>query len=105
LKIEGVQVVSPQTGRLTNTVSFLVKGTDSLALLANLDMEGICASSGAACTAGSLQPSHVIRALGVELSLANSLVRFSLGRETTESEIGRVETVLPGVILRAQGIQ
>ena len=44
-------------------------------------------------------------ALGVELSLANSLVRFSLGRETTESEIGRVETLLPGVIRRAQGIQ
>src|SRR5262249_3731593 len=56
--------------RLCNTVSFVTKGADSIALLANLDLEGICASSGSACAAGSLAPSHVIRALGVESSLA-----------------------------------
>jgi cysteine desulfurase len=105
LRIEGVSLASPQTGRLANTVSFLAKGADSIALLANLDLEGICASSGAACTAGSLQPSHVIQSLGVEASLSNSLVRFSLGRETTELDIARVETVLTKVILRAQGLQ
>ena len=51
--------------RLANTVSFVVEGADNIALLAGLDLEGICASSGSACSAGSLEPSHVIRALGL----------------------------------------
>ncbi|HZV35556.1 MAG TPA: cysteine desulfurase family protein [Verrucomicrobiae bacterium] len=91
--------------RLANTVSFLVEGSDSIALLAGLDLEGICASSGSACSSGSLEPSHVITALGVNPKLANSLVRFSLGRETTEEEIGFVERRLPAVIKRAQRFQ
>ena len=103
--INRVQMVSPKAGRLANTVSFLAKGTDSIALLANLDMEGVCASSGSACSAGSLQPSHVVESLGVDRSLANSLVRFSLGRETTEEEIEAVIILLPQVIDRAQTSQ
>jgi cysteine desulfurase len=67
-----------------------------------LDLEEICASSGSACSAGSLEPSHVILGLGVEKSLANSLVRFSLGRETTEADIAFAEEVVPTVIKRAQ---
>jgi cysteine desulfurase len=82
-------------------VSFLVRGSDSIALLAGLDMEGICASSGSACSAGSLEPSHVISALGVEKELSHSLVRFSLGRETTLQEVEHVEKVLPQVIKRS----
>lgn len=116
-KMEGAQFVGPRsvrgTGahkaarptRLANTVSFLVEGSDSIALLAGLDLEGVCASSGSACSAGSLEPSHVIAALGVDLKLANALVRFSLGRNTTEEEISFVEKVMPGVIKRAQRIQ
>ena len=77
-------------------------GSDSIALLAGMDLEGICASSGSACSAGSLEPSHVIRALGVEEKLANSLVRFSLGRDSTIEEVEQVESVLPDVIRRAQ---
>ena len=69
--------------RLNNTVAFTVEHADSIALLAGLDMEGICASSGSACSAGSLEPSHVMLALGVEPTLANSLVRFSFGRDST----------------------
>ena len=88
--------------RLCNTLSFVTKGADSIALLASLDLEGICASSGSACSAGSLKPSHVIKALGLQNNLANSLVRFSLGRESTLEEIEYVETILPSVISRAQ---
>jgi cysteine desulfurase len=91
--------------RLANTIAFVVGGTDSIALLANLDLEGICASSGSACSAGSLEPSHVVRALGVEPSLQNSLVRFSLGRETTIDEVHYVERALPQVIARSQQSQ
>jgi cysteine desulfurase len=101
---EGAHGVSRPT-RLANTVSFVVEGSDSIALLAGLDLEGICASSGSACSAGSLEPSHVISALGVEKKLANSLVRFSIGRETTEEEISLVEKALPTIVNRAQPYQ
>lgn len=99
--IEGAKVVGSRNQRLVNTVSFVVRGSDSIALLAGLDMEGICASSGSACSAGSLEPSHVISALGVKKELAHSLVRFSLGRESTAEEVEQVERVLPEVIQRA----
>ena len=101
-KIESANLVGPRDQRLVNTVSFVVEGSDSIALLAGLDMEGICASSGSACSAGSLEPSHVISALGVEKSMANSLVRFSLGRESTLEEVEYVESALPKVIHRAR---
>lgn len=99
--IEEAHFVGSLNNRLTNTVSLLVRGSDSIALLAGLDMEGICASSGSACSAGSLEPSHVISALGVEKELAHSLVRFSLGRESTMKEVDYIEQVLPEVIRRA----
>jgi len=101
-KTEGVQLVSPPEDCLNNTVSFLVNGTDSIALLAGLDMEGICASSGSACSAGSIEPSHVIRALGFKGPLANSLVRFSLGRGSNLDEIKFAEQTVPEVIRRAR---
>ena len=101
-ELEGVYLVGSQEKKLANTVSFVVRGSDSIALLAGLDLEGICASSGSACSSGSLEPSHVIRALGVEQQLANSLVRFSLGRESTLEEVLHVENVLPEIIRRSQ---
>ena len=101
-QIPGVQLVGSINQRLVNTVSFVVKNSDSIALLAGLDMEGICASSGSACSAGSLEPSHVISALGIEKALANSLVRFSLGRESRTEEVEYVESVLPNIVRRAQ---
>jgi cysteine desulfurase len=100
-KIDGCELVSPRERCLANTVSFTVQGADSIALLANLDVEGICASSGSACSAGSLEPSHVIVAIGKESS-ANSLVRFSLGRENTKEEVDFVYSALPNIIKRAQ---
>src|SRR5262249_11193421 len=100
--LEGVHFVGARQGRLANTVSFVVENSDSIALLAGLDLEGICASSGSACSAGSLEPSHVVRALAVRPDLANSLVRFSLGRASTPEEVERVEAILPQVIRRSQ---
>ena len=100
--IPGAHLVGSQTDRLQNTISFVVEGTDSFALLAGLDVEGICASAGAACSAGSLEPSHVVSALGLNRDLARALVRFSLGRETTEEEVNHVAEVLPAIVRRAQ---
>lgn len=98
----GALAVSPNSHCLTNTFSFVVPGSDSISLLAALDLEGICASSGSACSAGSLEPSHVIRALGYPPEAANSLVRFSIGRDTTPEEVEYVGHVLPAIISRAQ---
>jgi len=108
-KIDGCEIVSPNriAGNLAppiclaNTVSFVVRGADSIALLAGLDVEGICASSGSACSSGSIEPSHVILAIGKK-DLANSLVRFSLGRDSTAEEIDFVCDSLPEIIRRAQ---
>jgi cysteine desulfurase len=98
----GVTVLGSRLHRLANTVSLAVEGCDNLTLLAALDLEGICASSGSACSAGSLQPSHILRALGLPHPEMTALVRFSLGRESTFAEIERVEAVLPQIISRAQ---
>jgi cysteine desulfurase len=100
-KIEGAEFVGSREHRLANTVSFVVEGTDSIVLLGGLDIEGICASSGSACSAGSLEPSHVISALGKK-PRAQSLVRFSLGRGSDSEEVNFVCSLLPGIIQRAQ---
>ena len=96
---------SPRARRLANTLAFTVPGADSISLLAGLDLEGICASSGSACSAGSLEPSHVMLALGVPKEEANALVRFSLGRESTLAEVEHVERVLPEVIVRVTDVR
>jgi len=100
-KIDGAVVMGSRKQRLANTVAFVVRGADSIALLAGLDLEGICASSGSACSAGSIEPSHVIVALG-RRTQANSLVRFSLGRDSTAEEVVLVGQALPEIVRRAQ---
>ncbi|MBL9129111.1 MAG: cysteine desulfurase [Verrucomicrobiales bacterium] len=101
--LEGVQVLGREARRLANTVAFTVRGADSLSLIANLDMDGICASSGSACSSGSITPSHVLLAMGYSAESAASLVRFSLGRETTTEEVDAVCRGLPGWIARSRG--
>jgi len=96
--LEGVTPRGSFLLRLPNTVSFTVSDCDSLSLLAGLDLQGICASSGSACSVGSLSPSHVLLAMGVSPALANSFVRLSLGRNSTADEVATVESLLPTVI-------
>ncbi len=100
--VEGAHFRGAREGRLANTVSFTVEGTDSIALMAALDMEGVCASSGSACSAGSLEPSHVMLAMGTPAAQANALVRFSLGRDSTAVEVEAVAELLPRVIRQVQ---
>jgi cysteine desulfurase len=97
--VRGVQIRSPKD-RLANTISFTVDGCDSIALMAGLDLEGVCASSGSACSAGSLEPSHVLVAMGAPRHLANSFVRFSLGRDSNIAEVDYVANILDRVISR-----
>ena len=100
-QIEGVDFVGPKTGRLANTAAFVVRSADSVSLLAGLDLEGICASSGSACSAGSLEPSHVISAIGRRKE-ANALIRFSLGRESTGEEVEFAASAFAKVVHRVQ---
>lgn len=86
--------------RLPNTLNVSFAYIEGESLLLNLDMFGIAASSGSACTSGSLEPSHVMGAMCVEVTLAHSSTRFSLGPETTVEDIDRVLEVLPATVQR-----
>ncbi len=101
--IPGVRVLGDREGGLVNTLAFAVEGADGITLLANLDLEGVCASSGAACSAGSLEPSHVLKAMGLPADQCRALVRLSLGRETTEDEVDALAVLLPETVRRARG--
>jgi cysteine desulfurase len=89
-----------KTNRLPNTTNISFEYVEGEAILLMLDRFGICASSGSACTSGSLEPSHVLRAMGVPFTAAHGSIRFSLSRYTTEQEIDLVIQQMPGVIQR-----
>ena len=103
-EFDGINLVSPLAKRLANTASFTVPGIDSMTSLAALDLDGICASAGSACSAGSLNPSHVLSAMGRNDNEANSLIRFSLGRETSEEEIYNVLAKFPDFVQRNRSV-
>jgi cysteine desulfurase len=88
--------------RLANTLNVSFPGLDGEGLLMNLDLAGICASSGSACMVGSIVPSHVLLAMGVPTEQAGATVRFSLGKGTTEAEIDETLARLPAIFTRLQ---
>ena len=90
--------------RLPNTVNFSFKFVEGEAILLLLDRLGICASSGSACTSGSLEPSHVLRAMGVPFTYAHGSIRFSLSRFNTEEEVRFVVAEMPKIIRRLREI-
>ncbi|MFO7578391.1 MAG: cysteine desulfurase NifS [Pelovirga sp.] len=86
--------------RLPNTLNVSFDFIEGESLLLFFDMKGIAASSGSACTSGSLEPSHVMRAMGVDIVLAHSSIRFSLGPDNTEEEIDYILAELPPIVQR-----
>lgn len=90
--------------RLPNTTSIAFEAVEGEAILLMLDQFGICASSGSACTSGSLEPSHVLRAMGVPFTYAHGSVRFSLSRYSTEEEVKKVIEVTPKIIENLRAI-
>ncbi len=92
------KVNGDQEHRLPNTLNISFEAVEGEALLLQLDQYRICASSGSACTCGSLEPSHVLRAMGVPFTYAHGSVRFSLSRYNTEAEIDRVIEVMPKIV-------
>jgi cysteine desulfurase len=79
-----------------------VAGADSEALLMHLDLAGIAASSGSACSTGSVEPSHVLLAMGVPRDLALGAIRFSLGHESTAEDVDRVAEAMPAVVAKVR---
>jgi len=88
--------------RAPHVLNISVPGTDSESLLMVLDLQGIAASGGSACSSGSISPSHVLEAIGVRPDLASAAVRMSLGALTTDEGIDRVATVFPALVNKAR---
>jgi cysteine desulfurase len=99
-RIPNVRVNGGQAERLPNTLSIAFEFVEGEGILLLLNEKGICASSGSACTSGSLEPSHVLRAMGVPFTCAHGSIRFSLSRFNTDEEIALVIRELPPVITR-----
>ena len=97
-RIPGTAVNGNQSSRLPNTTNIAFEGVEAEGILLLLDQAGICVSSGSACTTGSLDPSHVLTAMGCSAARARSSIRFSLGIYNSEAEVGYVLEILPGVI-------
>ncbi len=90
--------------RLPNNVNVSVDFVEGESMLLNLDLEGICASTGSACSSSSLEPSHVLLAMGLSHEQAHGSLRFSLGKWNTEEEIGRVLEVLPQIVAKLRAM-
>ncbi len=86
--------------RLANTANVSFEGVDAEALVIALDLEGVAASTGAACAAGGVEPSHVLKAMGFPPERVQSSLRLSLGRTTTEEEVDRAADVIAAVVAR-----
>lgn len=103
-RFEQVHVIGAGSARLGNTSCVCFAGVEAEALLLLLSEEGICVSSGAACSSGSLEPSHVLRAMGVDAQIAQGQIRFSFGRHSTRDELDRLLAALPSLLGRLSAL-
>jgi cysteine desulfurase len=99
-RISGIRLNGHLDKRLPGNVNVCVEGAEGEAMLLCLDNNGVCVSSGSACTTGSLEPSHVLLAIGVPAEEAHGSLRFSLGKTSTVAEVEHVLEVLPGIVAR-----
>ena len=105
-EIPEVRLNGHRTERLPNNVNVSIRYIEGEAMLLRLDLAGIAGSSGSACTSGSLDPSHVLLAIGLPHEIAHGSLRLSLGTDTTEEQVDEVLRVLPGIVkdLRAMSV-
>lgn len=109
--VEGILKKVPETILNTNRelstpahAHFSFLGVEGESILISLDLEGIAVSTGSACASGSLEPSHVLLALGIKQEIAHNSIRFSLGKHNTEAEVKRLLSVLPPIVERLRKI-
>ena len=102
--VECVRVNGDPGHRMFNTSNMSIEAVEGEGLIIGLDLQGICVSSGSACSSGQTDPSHVLKAIGLPVELAKGSVRLSLGRDNSEEEIERVIEVFPKVVERLRGL-
>jgi len=102
--LDNIRLNGHPTERLPNNVNICVERVEGESMLLNLDARGICASSGSACTSGSLEPSSVLMAIGIPPEIAHGSLRFTVGRATTEEDIDYVLEVLPEIVGRLRAM-
>lgn len=105
LKIEGTRLNGDRVRRLPGNVNVAFNGVNGETLVLMLDQAGICASSGSACTAGSSDPSHVLRAIGLPPELAAGSLRLTLGAGNTEEEVDAILGTLPRIVEKIRAAQ
>ncbi|MDK2926198.1 MAG: cysteine desulfurase [Bacillota bacterium] len=103
-KIDHVRLNGHRTQRLPGNANFCFEYVEGESLLLNLDLAGIAASSGSACTSGSLEPSHVLMALGIPPEVAHGSLRLTLGRENTREDVEYVLSVLPEIVAKLRAM-
>lgn len=97
-QIPAIEVNGRDAQRLPNTLNLAIHGVEGEAILSELSRYGICASSGSACTSGSLEPSHVLKAMAVPFTAIHGSLRISLSRYNNEEDVNRIITTLPGIV-------
>ena len=104
IKMPKVRINGDMHSRLAGNANFSIEGIEGESLLLMLDMKGVCASSGSACTSGSLDPSHVLLSLGLRHEVAHGSLRFSFSENNTEEEIDYILEVLPAIVERLRSM-
>ena len=105
-EISGIGFTGPKdpSQRIPGMLSLIIDGIEGEAILLGLDMQGICASSGSACSTGSIEPSHVLTAMGIPSDLARGSLRLSFGRANTRNDIQHIKKILPEIITNLRAL-
>lgn len=104
LTIPGSSLTGHPTERLPNNASFCFEGIEGESILLNLDLLGIAASTGSACTSGSVDPSHVLLAMGIPTELVHGSLRLTLGKSNTDADVDAILSSVPGIIEKLRGL-
>lgn len=104
LQIPQTRLNGDRVKRLAGNVNISIRGVEGESLLLTLDLNGIAASSGSACTSGSLDPSHVLLAIGLPHEVAHGSLRLSINEETTEEDVDYILSVIPGVVKKLRAM-
>ena len=102
--VPGTAVNGARAPRVPNTTNISFDRTEAESLLIALDLEGVAVSTGSACSSGTLEPSHVLKAMGFPAHRAQNSIRFSLGAANTEAEVDRVVAILPGIVEKLRSL-
>jgi len=105
LIIPGSYLTGHPTERLPNNASLCFEGVEGESILLNLDLLGIAASTGSACTSGSVDPSHVLLAMGLPVEVTHGSLRLTLGKANTDADVDTMLEVLPGIIEKLRGLR